>query len=117
MSDPGPSWPSCLLQLFHAKPSIYQKTTDHCDYVSVLACDDGWYGVECISQCGKCRTNTTLPGPCIKEDGSCPLGCAPGYYNDAFCKSGNMFCYPSHMQNIFEKLIDSMVSSVETDQT
>ena len=40
----------------------------------ILACDDGFYGINCISTCGECHNNAT----CDKTTGVCPGGCKLG---------------------------------------
>ncbi|KAL5021290.1 hypothetical protein ScPMuIL_000445 [Solemya velum] len=43
-------------------------------------CEDGRYGTNCSSQCGKCRGGD---GNCAHVDGTCLLGCSESYHGDS----------------------------------
>lgn len=43
-----------------------------------VSCDIGYYGDECNSKCGYCFNNVS----CMAVNGSCPEGCAAGYFTD-----------------------------------
>lgn len=43
-----------------------------------LACDDGYYGLNCSGECGNCSKGDM----CRKENGVCPYGCQDGFVGE-----------------------------------
>lgn len=50
---------------------------------SIPACDDGFYGVNCVEQCGHCSDIR-----CDAVTGLCSGSCSPGWLGED-CKRGN----------------------------
>ncbi|XP_045206721.2 multiple epidermal growth factor-like domains protein 10 [Mercenaria mercenaria] len=46
-----------------------------CEVQIYEACDDGFYGTNCTSKCGRCMSNM----PCDKVSGNCPSDCQAGW--------------------------------------
>ena len=44
-------------------------------FLLLLACDDGYYGINCTLKCGNCSENAA----CNKTTGECPGGCSSGW--------------------------------------
>ena len=49
----------------------------------MTACTSGSYGQDCLQSCGNCAGG----GACDTVDGSCPIGCDPGW-SGATCHQG-----------------------------
>ena len=62
------------------KRTIYQKKIF--DYIILVECLDGFYGMDCNDQCGHCVHKEM----CDNRNGSCYNGCEP-YFDGARCDS------------------------------
>ena len=51
-------------------------SSSHLDNIS--ECDDGYYGTNCLHDCGSCESNVT----CNKSTGACPDGCDTWWITD-----------------------------------
>ena len=50
-----------------------------------IACENGYYGIECNSTCGHC----SFQNDCFHENGTCFNGCELGYSGD-LCQNGKV---------------------------
>lgn len=54
--------------------------------MTLIACDDGAYGYNCVNKCsGHCLNGSS----CNKQTGQCERGCSPGYTNND-CSKGKL---------------------------
>lgn len=51
-------------------------------FITHVACDKGFYGVDCNEKCGSCHDVSQ----CFHINGTCLTGCSAGYQGE-FCKT------------------------------
>ena len=74
-------WNKCILY----KKKIKRKNASLLNVNYFLACENGYYGIECNSTCGHC----SIQNDCFHENGTCFNGCELGYSGD-LCQNGKV---------------------------
>ena len=56
--------------------------------IVILACENGTYGNDCKNKCGHCTDKES----CSHTNGTCLVGCDPGYVGE-LCKTSKLYMY------------------------